>query len=234
MSTSENSKRLPLIRGFLFSPMSPEKVEAASFQTIDSEAPHHEFTTQEWAVVQRMIHASADFGLVRDVRISPDSIRAAVCALRAGAPIYADSNMIRAGLSLARLRRVNPDYDERHIICHVADSDVVESAKREGMPRSIFAVRKARRSLDRGIALFGNAPLALLELNRLIIEDGIRPAFVAAMPVGFIHVVESKEELVSLDIPHIAISGRRGGSSLAVSTLHALCGIALKEEESDE
>jgi precorrin isomerase len=213
--------------------MSPEEVEAASFKAIDSEAEAHGFSSHEWTVVQRMIHASADFGLVRDVRFSQDGVRAAVCALRAGAPIYTDSNMIRAGLSLAKLRCVNPDYDERRIICHVADSDVVESAKREGMPRSIFAVRKAATSLDGGIALFGNAPLALLELNRMIIEEGIRPAFVAAMPVGFVHVVESKEELVSLHVPHIAILGRRGGSSLAVSALHALCGIALKEEETN-
>jgi precorrin isomerase len=234
MSISDNSKRTPLIHRFFNSPMSPEEVEAASFQTIDSEAPRHDFSTDEWSVVRRMIHASADFGLVRDVRFSPDGVWSAVRALRAGAPIYADSNMIRAGLSLTRLRRVNPDYDERRILCHVSDSDVLESAKREGMPRSIFAVRGARASLGGSIALFGNAPLALLELNRMIIEDGIRPAFVAAMPVGFVHVVESKEELVSLDIPHIAIMGRRGGSSLAVSVLHALCGIALKEEESDE
>ena len=60
----------------------------------------------------------------------------------------------------------------------------------------------------------------------MIMEDGIRPALVVAMPVGFVHVIESKEELASLGVPFIAIEGRRGGSTLAVATLHAICTLA--------
>ena len=52
---------------------------------------------------------------------------------------------------------------------------------------------------------------------------------VIALPVGFVHVVESKEELMSLGIPYIATVGRRGGSPLAVSIIHALCGLAVAE-----
>ncbi|MGZ3595746.1 MAG: precorrin-8X methylmutase, partial [Syntrophales bacterium] len=80
-----------------------------------------------------------------------------------------------------------------------------------------------------GIAVFGNAPVALLELNRMILEEDIHPAFVIAMPVGFVHVTESKEEIMSLDIPHIALTGRRGGSALAVSVIHALCSLAASQ-----
>jgi precorrin isomerase len=80
--------------------------------------------------------------------------------------------------------------------------------------------------LQGGIAVFGNAPVALMELNRLIMEEAIKPAIVIAMPVGFVHVTESKEELMSLDVPYIAVAGRRGGSPLAVSTVHALCTLA--------
>ena len=80
--------------------------------------------------------------------------------------------------------------------------------------------------LDGGIAVFGNAPLALLEINRMIIEEGLRPAFVAAMPVGFVHVLESKAELMGLGVPYVSVAGRRGGSPLAISALHALCSIA--------
>ena len=87
-------------------------------------------------------------------------------------------------------------------------------------------MRKAEGVLNGGIAVFGNAPVALMELNRLIMEEGVRPAVVIAMPVGFVHVVESKEELMSLGVPHITIKGRRGGSPLAVSTVHALCSLA--------
>jgi precorrin isomerase len=156
------------------------------------------------------------------VRFSPDAIDAACQALRAGAPIYADSNMIRAGLSLARLQRVCPAYRMDSILCHVADADIADQARQAGLPRSLFAVRKAIEKLHGGIAVFGNAPVALLELNRLIQETGLRPALVIGMPVGFVHVVESKQELMAMNIPWITIEGRRGGSPLAVSVVHAL------------
>ncbi len=76
--------------------------------------------------------------------------------------------------------------------------------------------------------------MALLELNRLIMEEGVRPALVVAMPVGFVHVVESKDELTTLDIPFVAIIGRRGGSPLAVSVIHALCGLAAPKNSEEE
>jgi precorrin isomerase len=111
----------------------------------------------------------------------------------------------------------------------VADEDVVQQALETGLPRSLFAVRKARSILDKSIAVFGNAPVALMELSRLIVEEGVKPSLVIAMPVGFVHVVESKDELMSLKIPYIAIAGRRGGSPLAVATLHALCSLAVEQ-----
>ena len=49
------------------------------------------------------------------------------------------------------------------------------------------------------------------------------PALVIAMPVGFVHVSESKRELMGLPLPWIATEGRRGGSTLAVAAIHALC-----------
>jgi precorrin-8X/cobalt-precorrin-8 methylmutase len=80
-----------------------------------------------------------------------------------------------------------------------------------------------------GIALFGNSPVALIELNRLVLEERVEPSLVVAMPVRFAHVLESKEELMSLDVPRIVTAGRRGGSPLAVSALHALCSIATEK-----
>jgi precorrin isomerase len=208
--------------------MSGEDVEARSLAIIDGEAGSHGFSDGEWEVVRRMVHTSADFSLMEQVKFSEGAVSAAAQALRSGRPIYADSNMIRSGLSLFRLRQVCPEYGPERIVCHVADSDVTAEAQEKGLPRSLFAVRKARPMLDGGIAVFGNAPVALLELNRMIMEEGLKPAFVVAMPVGFVHVCESKDELMSLDVPYVAIEGRRGGSPLAVATIHALCSLALR------
>jgi uroporphyrin-III C-methyltransferase len=212
-----------LIHTLLRSPMDGEAIETLSLATIDREAPPNGYSPDEWAVVRRLIHTSADFAMIDLVRFSSDAIGSARRALRTGAPIFADSNMIRAGISLARLRSNCPSYSAASIHCHVADPDVAAEARSQHLPRSLFAVRKAAPLLDCGIALFGNAPVALMELNRAILEDGIRPALVIAMPVGFVHVEESKQELMSLNVPWISIPGRRGGSTLAVATLHALC-----------
>ena len=218
------------IHKLLAKPLSGPDIEARSFEIIDREVPDHcGFPDDPWEVVRRMIHTTGDVSLASFVRISADAIASGIAALRRGVAIYADSNMIRSGLSLARLRGVNADYEPGRITCHVADADVAAQAHEHGLPRSLYAIRKARARLDGGIAVFGNAPVALMELNRMILEDGVRPALVIAMPVGFVHVVESKEELAALGVPFIGISGRRGGSTLAVATLHALCTLALRD-----
>jgi precorrin-8X/cobalt-precorrin-8 methylmutase len=216
----------PLIHDLLENPMSGEAIEKRSFEIIDEEASRNGFSADQWPVVRRILHTTADFGLCKDVKFSSDAVKSGISALKRGSRIFVDSNMIRSGLSLARLRKVQPTYGPDHIACHVADEDVVQQALETGLPRSLFAVRKAHSILDKGIAVFGNAPVALMELNRLIVEEGIKPALVIAMPVGFVHVIESKDELMSLKIPYIAIVGRRGGSPLAVATLHAICSLA--------
>lgn len=218
--------RRPLIRSFYAAPMSGEEIEAQSLRIIDEEAPRHTFTQDQWAVVRRMVHTTADFSLMGVTRFSDDAVQAGIAALRAGRPLYVDSNMIRSGLSLSRLRSVFRGYSAAAVACHVADEDVVDQSRRTGLPRSLHAVRKAREMLDGSIAVFGNAPIALLELNRLIDEEGIRPALVIGMPVGFVHVVESKEELMHVGVPYVTVTGRRGGSPLAVSAVHALCVLA--------
>jgi precorrin isomerase len=217
-----------LIHALFENPVSPEEIEQRSFDAIDSEFPNHGFSPEQWVVVRRMIHTTANFDLAKHARFSPDALDSAVMALGNGRPIYADSNMIRSGISLARLKSVNPAYSAKDVCCNVAEADVAEEAKKAGLPRSLFAVRKAKEQLDGGIAVFGNAPVALMELNRMVMEENIRPALVIAMPVGFVHVVESKEELMSLGVPYIAMAGRFGGSPMAVSVIHSLCSIAVE------
>jgi cobyrinic acid a,c-diamide synthase len=214
------------IHAFLAKPLSGPEIEKRSFEMIDTEAGAHGLPPEQWEIVRRMIHTVGDMALPQSVRFTPDAVQSGVKALRAGAPIFVDSNMIRAGLSMARLRAVNPEYGSARIHCHVADADIAEEAARTRLPRSLLAIRKARAMLDGAIVAIGNAPVALLELNRMILEDALRPALVIGMPVGFVHVVESKQELLALPVPSIVVTGRRGGSTLAVSVIHALCTVA--------
>lgn len=227
----DSALKRPLVRELYENPMKPEEIEQRSFDLIEEEAGEHGLSTDEWIVARRMIHTTANFDLLTDLRFSPDAIGSAVGAMSRGAPIYVDSNMIRGGISIERLRKANPGYTPDSVLCHVADKDVAQEAKQAGLPRSLYAVRKAKNALHGGIAVFGNAPVALMELNRMIVEDGVRPAAVIAMPVGFVHVVESKDELMSLGAPYIALAGRRGGSPLAVSVIHSLSIIAAARKE---
>ncbi|MCX6910432.1 MAG: precorrin-8X methylmutase [Verrucomicrobia bacterium] len=221
---------MPFIHNFLKAPLSGPEIEQRSFAAIDREVGH-EFPADQWGIVRRMIHTVGDPTIAEMVRFSPDAIQSGVAALRQGHPIYVDSNMIRAGLSLPRLKSANAGYSADRILCHVADADVAQQSAQTNLPRSLFAIRKAKPMLDGGIAVFGNAPVALLELNRMIIEERIRPALVFAMPVGFVHVIESKQELMSLPVPHVAVVGNRGGSTLAVAALHAFCTLAARYEK---
>ena len=69
------------------------------------------------------------------------------------------------------------------------------------------------------IVLIGNAPLSLARISRYVLEEGIRPALIVGMPVGFVNVVESKLLTGTCPVPQIVLDGRRGGSALAVTTL---------------
>ncbi|PJC71840.1 MAG: precorrin-8X methylmutase, partial [Syntrophobacterales bacterium CG_4_8_14_3_um_filter_58_8] len=96
----------PLIRAFLDAPLGGPEIEVKSMEIIDREAPAHRFTLEEWQIVRRMIHTTGDFGIMEAVRFSPDAIAAGVAALHGCRPLIVDSNMIRSGISLPRLRGV--------------------------------------------------------------------------------------------------------------------------------
>ncbi|MEN6374097.1 MAG: precorrin-8X methylmutase [Smithella sp.] len=222
-----------LMSRFMEKSLSGNDIERLSFEIIDKEAPVHQFSPDEWQIVRRMIHTTGDFTIIDDIRFSSDAVSSAIEALKNGKPIYTDTNMIRAGISMARLTGINSSYNPDSICCHIADSDIAAEAKHSGLPRSLLSVRKAAPILEGAIILFGNAPVGLMELNRMIIEEGLKPSLVAAVPVGFVHVTESKNETMGLDVPYIALKGRRGGSAIAVSILHALASLAAVKTESN-
>lgn len=195
-------------------------VERESFRRIEEEMGPHSFGPAQWRVARRMIHACADFSIAGDLCFANNPINAIRNAVTAGAPVYSDSNMIRSGVSVARLKGYNANYTRESIHCYIADPQVAALAKQRGCTRALASLEKARPMLHGAIVLIGNAPLALAGLIRMANEEGIRPAAVIGMPVGFVHVVESKEMLLETDIPQIVLRGRRGGSPLAVSALH--------------
>lgn len=196
--------------------LKPEAIETESFRIIDREAGAHPFDAQQWPVVRRMIHTTADFELLQTTRFSPGVIERALTALRAGAKILCDTNMVLAGVNKARLAALGGS-----IACHVADPVVAAEAQAAGLTRSTFALRKgvAERAT---IFLIGNAPTALFELLRLVEAGQARPELIVGVPVGFVGAAESKEALQASGLPYITIAGRKGGSAIAAAILNAL------------
>jgi len=194
-------------------------IEDESFAVIDREAGAHAFAPAEWTVVRRVIHATADFELKQLVRFHPDAIRAGVAALRGGCPVVVDVKMIAAGLSEDRLAAYGCA-----VWSFISDDDVIAAARAGNSTRAIEAMRKAHRRglLDGAIVAIGNAPTALLEIVRLVRDEGARPALVVGVPVGFVSAAESKEAALGLATPFIAVRGRKGGSPIAVAIIHAL------------
>lgn len=203
--------------------MSPAAIEAESFSTIEREFPGWEkLPPAEWKVMRRLIHTTADLSITRGLAFRHDPVSSALAALRSHCPIFCDSNMIRAGLSVERLRRAHPGYTKEDIHCYIADADIAARAKATGRTRAICAAEKARSMLDGAVVLIGNAPLSLARIARYVLEEGIRPSLIVGMPVGFVNVVESKLLAGTCSAPQIVLDGRRGGSALAVTTLHAI------------
>jgi precorrin isomerase len=197
-------------------------IEAESFRRIEAEVDQGKFNDEEWRVARRLIHTTADFSIIDHLCFRHNPVQAGIKAMQQGASIYSDSNMIRSGISVAKLQKFNSTYSRASIHCYIADPEVAALAKAENITRALAGIRKAKAVIDGGIFLCGNAPLALAGAVKMIVEEGIRPALIIAMPVGFVNVVESKELLREIEVPHITIEGRRGGSPLAVAALHAI------------
>ena len=95
-------------------------------------------------------------------------------------------------------------------------------------------MRKAQQEgiLDGAVVAIGNAPTALIEVCRLIREENAKPALIIGVPVGFVSAAESKEDVMALnEVPWIAAQGRKGGSTIAVSIVHALFYLAADAEK---
>ena len=202
--------------------MRPESIEQQSFTIIREELSLRGIRIPEGceAVTERVIHATADFDYAENLFFTGHAVQDAVASLRGGADIVTDTNMAKAGISVKGLSKLGGSA-----ICHMAEPEIAAAAKRDGITRAAAAVRLMARIHDGAVYAVGNAPTALIELERQI-RDGFRPALVIGVPVGFVNVVESKERILAsctkLGIPAIVALGRKGGSTVAAAICNAL------------
>ena len=199
----------------------PSEIESLSFRIIEAEAGEHGLEAEEWAVVRRLLHTTADFDFLRNTRFHPQAVAAGITAIKNGAAIVTDTRMVQAGITKRHLAPFGTEVQ-----CFIDDPEVIDVARRKGITRAAAAVLMAEELLEGGIAVIGNAPTALIELVRLHEHKELQPALVVGMPVGFVNAAEAKELLVASGLVHISVAGRKGGSAVAAAALNALADLA--------
>ena len=196
----------------------PMEIEDRSMEIIAPHLAGLALTDEERKIYSRIIHASGDVNYAPIIRIHPEAIAATKAALLRGGNIFTDVEMVRRGISIRTFTKFGGE-----IFCKVSDVDVREFAKREGITRSMAAMRMFGKRLNGEIVAIGNAPTALFEVLRLVREENIRPAVIIGVPVGFVGAAEAKAQLAAQDeIPFITVMGSKGGSSIAVAAVNAI------------
>lgn len=196
----------------------PMDIENKSMEIIAPHLAGLNLNEAERKVYSRMIHASGDVEYAPVIRLHPEAIKATQEALKRGANIYTDVEMVRTGIHKASFNRYGGKIE-----CRVADPEIAEIAEKEGITRSMAAMRAFGKALSGSIIAIGNAPTALFEVLRLIEEEKILPAVVIGIPVGFVGAADSKKMLAeNTKVPYITVEGTKGGSPIAASAINAI------------
>ncbi|EKE74104.1 MULTISPECIES: precorrin-8X methylmutase [Roseobacteraceae] len=196
----------------------PQSIYAQSFATVRKEARLDRFDAGMERLAIRLIHACGMVEVADRLAFSPDAYAVGHAALKAGAPILCDCEMVGAGI----IRRYLPA--ENQVIVTLNDPRTPERAKEIGNTRSAAAVELWEPYLDGAVVAIGNAPTALFHLLELIDQGAPKPAVILGFPVGFVGAAESKAELAGnpRGCDFVALRGRRGGSAIASAAVNAL------------
>jgi precorrin-8X/cobalt-precorrin-8 methylmutase len=194
-------------------------IEKKSLDIIDSEIGQHDYNELEWAIVRRVIHATADFDFARRERVvfHRNAITSAFNAIKNKCNIVTDVDMVLSAINKKSVTDLG-----LKVMCYISDKSLANEARKFNKTRSEMAMRRAANEMNGGIVAIGNAPTALYETINMIREDVTKPALVIGIPVGFVSATESKDELMKINIPFITNVGRKGGSPAASSILNAI------------
>lgn len=204
----------------------PEHIEQESFRIIEEEFEQHTgrsistFSKDEFSILRRVIHATADFSLADSIYFTGQSVANGVKAILNGKAIYTDVSMVASGISKVLTEKFN-----NRVFTLVHEPGVIQIAKEKGLTRSEAAIDRLK-GYDVGIVVVGNAPTALIRTIQAVKEGVFKPELIIGVPVGFVNAVESKELLVESQLSAITIQGRRGGSPIAAAIVNALLKIA--------
>ncbi len=189
-----------------------------SFATIRAEANLSSLPDDLEVVAVRLIHSCGMTDIVSDLAYSENVATIARTALKNGAKILCDAQMVANGVTRKRLPANNP------VICTLNEPEVLDLAKQLGNTRSAAAMELWRSHIQGAVVAIGNAPTALFRLLEMLDQGLPKPAVILGFPVGFVGAIESKAALAenSRGVPFLTIHGRRGGSAMCAAALNAI------------
>ena len=200
----------------------PNEIYRRSFDVVRNEADLTGLPEGIDVLAERLIHACGMPDVINDFAFGGNPAWAGREALRSGATIIMDSEMVRAGIIKSQLSKQNK------LVCTTHSTVASEVARDQRTTRSAAAVDQWLPHISGSIIVIGNAPTALFRLLELLAEGVASPALILGFPVGFIGAAESKEELISNAgaIPYATLRGRRGGSAMASAVLNAITSLS--------
>ena len=201
--------------------VAPAEIEARSMEIIQSELGDRTFPAEVLPVVKRVIHTTADFDYADNLVFSPGAVEKSIAAIKGGCTIVTDTQMARSGINKRVLEKFGGEA-----VCFMSDADVAAEAKERGVTRAAVSMERAAKLNRTLILALGNAPTALVRACELLEEGAMKPALIIGAPVGFVNVVESKELLLTEDVPYIVARGRKGGSNVAAAICNAMLYLA--------
>ncbi|WP_259781330.1 precorrin-8X methylmutase [Aestuariispira ectoiniformans] len=200
----------------------PMAIYQASFKAIRAETDLRRLPEALHGVALRVVHAAANPDIVDLLDWSEGAAEAGIKALKNGATVLTDAEMVSHGI----IRRKLPA--ENAVMCCLKMPGVPGTAKRLNTTRSAAAVENWKPWVEGSVVAVGNAPTTLFHLLERISEGWPKPALILGFPVGFIGAAESKRALADhaaeLGVPYVTLHGRLGGSAMAAAAVNALAG----------
>ena len=196
-----------------------QSIEDESMEIIEREIGSHPYKGNEWKIVRRVIHSTADFDFAgkNGLVFHKNAVTSGIDALRRGNNIIVDVNGV-----IGLLNKQNLTDFKINVICDISNPIVVNEATRLDKTRAQTAMRIRADEMNNSIVVIGNAPTALLEVIKMVKEGITKPKLIIGVPVGFVCASESKDDLQKIEIPFITNMGRKGGTPCASAIVNAL------------
>ena len=206
--------------------MKPMEIERRSFEIITEELGQRKIDPEFELVVKRVIHTTADFDYYENLCFSEHAVLRMMDAIRAGCDVITDTTMAQSGINKKLLAQFGGQAR-----CFIGDADVAEEAKARGVTRSLVSMEKAARLNKPLIFAIGNAPTALFSICDLMRAGKLAPEMIIGVPVGFVNVVEAKEEVMRTAQNYIVARGRKGRSNPPAAIVNAVLYQLIQREE---